>query len=168
MEDLTDKQKRFCEEYLIDLNATQAAIRAGYSKDTARSTGSENLSKPDIVDYIASLQESRSERTKITADMVLQELAKIGFSDIKNYYSEDKEPIDITQLENKLTAAVAQIKVTETSGDWGTKVTKEFKLHDKISALEKIARHIGFFEQDNKQRQDRKQVFVIGDTEIEL
>jgi phage terminase small subunit len=74
---LTDKQQLFVEEYLVDLNATQAAIRAGYSEDTARQMGSENLSKPDILDAIAAAKHLRSERTKINADYVLFQAVKL-------------------------------------------------------------------------------------------
>jgi phage terminase small subunit len=152
MAELNDKQRRFCEEYLIDLNATQAAIRAGYSQKTAYSIGDENLRKPEIKDLISKLKNSRSERTEITADMVIQELAKIGFADIKNYYEGDEAQKDITKLDNKLTAAVSSIKVTESSGkDW-SKTTKEFKLHDKVKALEDLGKHLGVFEKDNKQK----------------
>ncbi len=152
MAELNDKQKRFCEEYLIDLNATQSAIRAGYSKKTAYSIGDENLRKPEIKDYISKLKNNRSERTEITADMVIQELAKIGFADIKNYFEGDEAQKDITTLDNKLTAAVSSIKVTESSGkDW-SKTTKEFKLHDKVKALEDLGKHLGVFEKDNKQK----------------
>lgn len=69
---MTPKQQRFVDEYLIDLNATQAAIRAGYSEKTARQVGAENLSKPDIADAIEAQAQARSQRTKIDADMVLQ------------------------------------------------------------------------------------------------
>jgi phage terminase small subunit len=65
---LTLKQERFINEYLIDLNATQAAIRAGYSEKTARSTGAENLTKPDIAAAVATAQGDRTERTNITQD----------------------------------------------------------------------------------------------------
>ena len=73
---LTPKQARFVEEYLVDLNATQAAIRAGYSKKTARQVASENLTKPDIQEAIAAAQDDRSERTGITQDEVIQGLKK--------------------------------------------------------------------------------------------
>lgn len=68
---LTDKQKRFCEEYVVDLNATQAAIRSGYSENTANRIASENLSKLDIQEYISELQETTSKRLNITKDEVL-------------------------------------------------------------------------------------------------
>ena len=77
---LTAKQDRFVEEYLVDLNATQAALRAGYSEKTARSIGAENLSKPDIEKAIADALETRRLRTEITQDRVLEELARIGFA----------------------------------------------------------------------------------------
>ena len=82
---LTAKQQRFVEEYLIDLNATQAAIRAGYSEKTAYSIGEENLRKPEISFEIQKAMDRRSKRTEITADRVLQEYAKIGFSNITDY-----------------------------------------------------------------------------------
>ena len=77
---LTAKQDRFVEEYLVDLNATQAALRAGYSEKTARSIGAENLSKPDIEKAIADALEARRLRTEITQDRVLEELAAIAFA----------------------------------------------------------------------------------------
>ena len=79
MAKLTAKQERFCREYIIDLNATQAAIRAGYSKKTANRIASENLSKLDIQKKIQELRQERAERTEITQDKVLKELAGIGF-----------------------------------------------------------------------------------------
>lgn len=78
---LTAKQKRFVDEYLVDLNATQAAIRAGYSKKTASSIGDENLRKPDIQEYLQARMSEREERTEITQDMVLQEFWNIAIAD---------------------------------------------------------------------------------------
>ncbi|MET3414816.1 terminase small subunit [Methylobacterium sp. 1030] len=81
MSKLSNKQIRFCEEYLVDLNATQAAIRAGYSQHTAGSIGEENLKKPDIDARIKALQAERSKRTEITVDMVLQRWWAIANAD---------------------------------------------------------------------------------------
>ncbi|MCL4165291.1 UNVERIFIED_CONTAM: hypothetical protein GTU68_038875, partial [Idotea baltica] len=75
---MTDKQQRFCEEYLVDLNATQAAIRAGYSEDSAKEIGYENHTKPHIQAEIQRLKAERSEATAITAKRVLQEIAGIA------------------------------------------------------------------------------------------
>lgn len=168
---LSDKQRLFCEEYIVDLNATQAAVRAGYSKDTARSIASENLSKPDIQDYISELQEDLANRVKVKQEQVLEELMKIGFSDIRNYYQPGTLALnDLSDMDNKLTAAISQIKVTKFDmGEAGTKEIVEFKLHPKLDALEKIAKHLGFYLEDNKQKTDKpKQVFKIGNTEIEF
>lgn len=76
---LTDKQKRFCEEYLVDLNATQAAIRAGYSERTAEQIAYKLVKKSSVSEYLRSLKEKRSSRTEITADRVLAAIAEIGF-----------------------------------------------------------------------------------------
>lgn len=81
--DLTAKQAQFVAEYLIDLNATQAAIRAGYSAKTAYSQGQRLLTNVEVAASVAAAMAKRAERTEITADRVLQELAKIGFSDIR-------------------------------------------------------------------------------------
>lgn len=81
MPKLTEKQKRFCEEYLIDLNATQAAIRAGYSVKSASRISIELLNKTHVQKYISYLQSEQSERTQITADTVLKELEKIALTD---------------------------------------------------------------------------------------
>lgn len=151
MAKLTDKQERFCEEYLIDLNGSQAAIRAGYSKDTAGSIGFENLKKPEIQNRIQELQLERSQRTGITADMVLQELAKCGFTNIQDYINGNLSIKDIASLDADKTKAIASIKKTITEFEGGSKEMVEFKLHDKLKALEMIGRHIGFFEKDNNQ-----------------
>ena len=79
---LTDKQKIFVYEYLIDFNATQAAIRAGYSKDTAGAIGAENLKKPQIQQFLEKYQNDRSEKCGIKFDMIMEELRKIGFSNV--------------------------------------------------------------------------------------
>ena len=78
---LTAKQKMFVAEYLIDLNATQAAIRAGYSKHTAKSVGCENLTKPDIAQEIQEAMDERTKRTRLDADSILNEIAGIGYDE---------------------------------------------------------------------------------------
>lgn len=80
---LTEKQKRFCEEYLIDLNATQAAIRAGYSSKNASRIAVELLNKTQVSDFLEKTRKEQSERTGITADAVLKELEKIAFIDVE-------------------------------------------------------------------------------------
>lgn len=79
---MTGKQIRFCEEYLIDFNATQAAKRAGYSEKTAYSMGAENLRKPEILNYIEKRKKELKEQTEIKLDNIIDEACKIGFADI--------------------------------------------------------------------------------------
>lgn len=89
-QELTDRQARFCEEYLIDLNATQAAIRSGYSEKTANRIASELLSKLDIQEKITELKAERSQRTEITQDRVVKELAAVARAEIKGVRAVDK------------------------------------------------------------------------------
>lgn len=150
---LTDKQARFVEEYLVDLNATQAAIRAGYSEGTAHSIGSENLGKPEIAQAIADAQKERSERTQVTQDMVVQELARIGFSDLRKMLTDRGSLLDPQDWDDDTAAAISSIEVVTNAGDRGTdedgrKVidhTHKIKTWDKNSALEKLAKHLGMF-----------------------
>ena len=138
---MTKKQKRFIEEYLIDLNATQAAIRAGYSPDTAKAIGCENLTKPDIRAHIDRAMAERSKRTGVNADRVVQELAKIAFVNA----TEVIDPKTATVREDALpedTAAIQSVKV-KTFGEDG--LEREIKMADKLKALEMLGRHMGMF-----------------------
>ena len=92
---MTDKQKRFCEEYLVDLNATQAAIRAGYKVKTARSQGQRLLTNVDIQRYLSELMQKRSERTGIDADTVLEELRRVALTDAKITGSEKLKALEL-------------------------------------------------------------------------
>lgn len=149
--ELTDNQKRFCEEYIIDLNGTKAAIRAGYSEKTAEVQASRLLRNAKVLEFVSQLKEKRSERTEITADMVVKELAKIGFNNLQDYIDEGNTIKDLKTIPRDHAASVESIKIIETVWDGGTKTATTFKLHDKVSALEKLGRHLGIFEKDNEQ-----------------
>lgn len=137
---MTKKQKRFVEEYLIDLNATQAAIRSGYSPDTAKSIGSENLSKPDISAAVAKAMAERSKRTGINQDRVLQELARIGFARITDVMDPATAKIKEDASDDDL-ACIQSVKIKP--NEWGTE--REVKLCDKKAALELLGRHLGMW-----------------------
>lgn len=139
---MTKKQKIFAEEYLIDLNATQAAIRAGYSPDTAGAIGSENLKKPEIRAYIDKAMAERSKRTGINQDRVLTELARIGFCKITDVIAPDTAEIRSDATEDDL-ACIQSIKVKP--GEYGTE--REVKLYDKKAALVDIGKHLGMFKE---------------------
>lgn len=147
---LTGRQKKFVMEYLVDLNATQAAIRAGYSERTAKSVGCENLTKPDIQVAIQEAQKELAKRVKITPELVLQEYARLGFLDPRKFFRADGSPIDITELDDDTAAALAGLEVMEIyegRGDDRTFVgyLKKYKLTDKKGALDSIAKHLGMF-----------------------
>ena len=139
---ITKKQKRFCEEYLIDLNATQAAIRAGYSPDTAGAIGAENLTKPEIQKHIARAMAERSRRTGVTADRVVMELAKVAFVNAGDVIDADDATLNPDATPEDL-AAIQSVKV-KTFGDDG--VEREIRLADKLKALELLGRHLGLFD----------------------
>lgn len=153
---LKGKQKRFCEEYIIDLNATQAAIRAGYSEKTAKAIGHENLTKPNVMEYIHKLQNKRSERTEITADMVLKEFAKIGFANIDDFLKVETGKKTVNMNGNEVEYEATEVKVFDTDSVSADKLgavseirqTKDgivVKLHDKVAALNAIGKHLGMF-----------------------
>lgn len=139
---LTPKQKAFVDEYLIDLNATQAAIRAGYSEKTARAVGAENLTKPNIQTAIQERIQEREKRTEVTQDMVVQQLAKVAFSDLKEYVEWGPNGIVIRPSDN-VDGTVLQ-SISETMLPKGGKKT-EIKLTDKMKALELLGKHLGMF-----------------------
>lgn len=151
--DLTDKQEIFCREYLKDMNATQAAIRAGYSAKTSNEASARMLANVSIQNFIQELKTKRADKLEITADRVLQELAKIGFSDIKEYLNSDYSLKPLSEIDVSKSGAIQSIQKDVTQGDTWSNTSTKFKLHDKLSALEKIAKHIGFFEKDNEQQQ---------------
>ena len=138
---MTKKQNRFIEEYLIDLNATQAAIRAGYSPDTAKSIGSENLTKPDIQARIAKAMAERSRRTGVNADRVVMELAKIAFVNASDVIDADTATLK-PDVAPEDTAAIQSVKV-KTFGEDG--LEREIKMADKLKALELLGKHLGMF-----------------------
>lgn len=136
---LNDKQRAFVAEYLIDLNATQAAIRAGYSKRTARAAGHKLLSNPTVADAVAAAKAERSERTEITADRVLQELAALAFLDPAQIAATSvKGPNDIAKLPEGVRRAV-------TGWAWDRNENFTLKLGDKIAALKLVGDHLGMF-----------------------
>lgn len=147
---MTKKQKLFCEEYLIDLNATQAAIRAGYSPETAYSIGQENLKKPEIRTRIDRAMAERSRRTGVNAERVVLELAKIAFVNAGMVIDATDATLKTDAAPEDL-AAIQSIKVKD-MGDMG--IEREIRMADKLKALELLGRHLGMF--NDKIRLDAK------------
>ena len=141
---MTKKQKRFIEEYLIDLNATQAAIRAGYSPDTAQQMGSENLSKPVIKAQIDKAMAERSKRTGVNADRVVQELAKIAFVNAMDVV-DPKTATVRPDAAPEDTAVIQSVKVKQSYSETGEMTEREVEMADKLKALELLGKHLGMF-----------------------
>jgi phage terminase small subunit len=163
---LSPKQTVFVDEYLVDLNATQAATRAGYSKKTAFRIGAENLQKPAIQAAIQTAMAKREKRTGITQDRVLQEYARIAFFDVRKLVSADGKPLSLQDLDEDTARAVVGIDVVRIPGEDGAPPGEvlKFKLADKKGALDSCARHLGMFERDNNQSNpgDKMAAFISG------
>ncbi len=145
---LTPKQKRFVAEYLVDLNATAAARRAGYSAKTADRIGPELLGKTCVSEAIQQAIREREKRTEITQDMVLRETAKLAFFDIRKIFDKDGKPLDISKLDADTAAALVGLDVQDVADNDGDYVgfVKKYKMADKLKALELLGRHLGTWE----------------------
>jgi len=155
-----DMSKLFVKEYLVDLNATQAAIRAGYSPKTAKQQGQRLLTRDDVQGYVQKEMSKRAKRTEITADKVLEELGKIGFAEVTDFLQVRTERVlvdrdpgtgepiseirqivllqDTAEIPKDKLAAIAEIKQAKDG-------SISFKLHDKKGALDSIGKHLGMF-----------------------
>ncbi len=162
---MTKKQKRFVEEYLIDLNATQAAIRAGYSPDSARDIGCENLTKPNIKAAIDKAEAERSRRTGINQDRVLREIAKLAFVN----------PVDVIDMDTATihgeanrddTACIASVKVKTIPTEDGEITEREVKTYNKLNALELLGKHLGMFT-DKLKMEGTVPVVIMGGDQLE-
>lgn len=161
---LTDKQKRFCDEYLIDLNATQAAIRAGYSPKTAEQTASRLLRNVKVQEYIAKRQKELSRSTEITQERVIKELALIAFSNNADYahvvekkmqveaggtlvdvLDEDGKPVMYRTVEPVLTEELTEEQKRALAVIKKGRDGLEVKSCDKVKALELLGKHLGIF-----------------------
>lgn len=145
---LSDKQKRFCEEYIIDLNATQAYLRAGYkskNENVANAAAARLLANVKVSAYVKELQAARSARTEISADYVLQGLKEVAERSLQ------RAPVMEWDYEAK---AKVQARDDDGNGIW------EFDSNGANRAFELLGKHLGIFEKDNKQ-QSTKITFEI-------
>lgn len=146
MRKLTPKQQRFVDEYLVDLNATQAAIRAGYSPKTAGQIGERLLKKVEIQQALAKRMKAREQRTEVTQDRVVKELAKVAFGDPRNVMTWGPGGVklkDSAELTDDEAAFVSEVSETTTEHGGSLKL----KTNDKLKALELLGKHLGMFKE---------------------
>lgn len=155
---LTPKQQRFADEWLIDMNGTAAAIRAGYSVKSAEVTASKLLRNPKVRAYIDQRMAELSRRTGVTQERIIRELARIAFVNPPDVVDMDEARIMATATEDD-TAAIASVKVKRIPGEAGEGVEREIRFADKIKALELLGKRFGMW-------LDRQQVDVQGAVQI--
>ncbi len=150
---MTDAQKRFCDEYLIDLNATRA-YKVAYPKckkdETANAASSRMLRNVKVQEYISEKQKEIEKRTEVTQDMVIKELAKIAFLDIRKLYTENGQLKNVADIDSDTAGAISSLETLEEYegyGDDREKIgdTQKVRLLDKTKALELLGRHLGIF-----------------------
>ena len=140
---LTPRQQRFVEEYLVDLNQSAAAIRAGYSTQNADSIASRMMANPDIRARVDIALAERSRRTGVNADIVVQELARIARVNVLDVLDPETGEIKDGALDDAAAVASVRIKTTPTKN--GNIVEREVRLADKVRALELLGKHLGMF-----------------------
>ena len=160
MAKLTDKQQTFVDEYLIDLNATQAAIRAGYSVKNADKIGSELLGKTRVSEAIGKALAERSKRTGINADRIVMELAKIALVNPDDVVHFNSATVKDSASRDDL-AAIASVKVKTIPTEDGDIIEREVKFYDKNRALEQLGKHLGMF--TDKFKVEVEPVVIVND-----
>lgn len=169
---MTNRQRTFVSEYMIDLNATQAAIRAGYSPRTANEQSTRLLANVHVADAVARAKADRAKRTGITADRVLRELAAVGFArlpDVAKWGSDDLTLMDSDQLSDDDARAIQSVTQQEKfvkTLDRGEQLwsrERTIKMHDKIKALTKIGDHVGLWQKDPELPGDPLRIVIVED-----
>lgn len=155
---LTEKQKLFCEELLIDENGTQAAIRAGYSKKTAKEIAYKLLNYEHVKAYLDELRQKRSKRLGVTQDRVLSEMARIGFSDPRKLLDKDGNLLNPKDWPDDAAAAVASFEMGK--GKDGKITVTKLKLLDKRTILDNLARHLGLYDKDRLHVEGNVEVLI--------
>jgi phage terminase small subunit len=166
--DLMPRQERFVEEYLVDLNAKQAAIRAGYSPRTAEVQGSRLLSHVKVQRALTARMAARSQRTEVAADRTLLEIARVGFSDLRRIFHEDGRLKHPHEWDDDTAASIASVEVvTRNLGDGMVEYVRKIKLWDKGKALEQLCKHLGLYQnQEISEQPDHRPLTDLTDQEL--
>lgn len=146
MQKITAKQEKFCHEYLIDCNGQQAAIRAGYSPKAAKVEGSRLLTNANVKARLAELQQEVNKSIKVTAQDVINELAKLALFNIRDLMDENDNMKKIHELTPEQSAAISEITVTtQRLGKEITNTSIKVKMHSKTQALDMLGKHFGIY-----------------------
>lgn len=159
---MTELQKRFADRYFETLNGCQSAIYAGYSEATARQKAYELLQDEEIEAYLSQLRAKSEVKHGISKDRWLSELEAVGFSNIQDFISDGNNIKDFSKLPEQKTKAVSSVKKTVIEFEGGEKQTVEFKLHDKLSALDKIGRHFDYYNADSSTKNQTTNIINLG------
>lgn len=147
-DNLNDRQWLFCLEYVKDLNRTKAALRAGYSPDSAAAIGWENLQKPEIEDAVANLAKGRHAKIGLTAEFLLQEALRIASHDILDAFDPETNALkDLRDIDTDTRRAIASVKIKALYDDDGKKIgeTQEVKFYDKTKGIDLCGRHLALW-----------------------
>lgn len=161
---LTDRERRFVREYLVDLNGSAAAARAGYASKAVRQTAYKLMKRPRVKAAVDAAMAARARRLKITADRVLGELALLGFANFMDYFTPQADGtahVDLSRLTRDQAAAIAEVTVEEFvsgRGAAGREVRRvKVKLADKSRNLELIGKHLGMFTRTTERNREEQE-----------
>jgi phage terminase small subunit len=160
MTELTEKQKKFCEEYLVDFNQGAAYLRAGYkcSDNSARTNASRMLTNDNIQAYLTSIRNKAGSSTAVTLERTLQELAYVAYGRVTDVLSFSDNGMSVKNsdtLPDEVVAAIASVDMTESGGEYPT-IKKSVKLHNKVAALALLAKFFGIDSDFNQARASLK------------
>lgn len=153
--ELTDKQYIFCQEYIKDFNGTQAAIRAGYSENTAKEISSENLTKPNIFKVVEYLKTEAWRRNHATLDEIIDILSKMARVDISKAFDEDGKLLPLQEIPKDIMLSINGLETDNqlsSSGEIVLSKIHKLKLSDRLSAIEKLMKYRGGYKIDNSQK----------------
>lgn len=156
---LTPRQSRFVAEYLVDLNATEAAKRAGYSAKTAHSAGPRLLENVEVKREVDAALARRSTRVEVRQDDVVRELLRIGFVDIAGAFDAQNRLLPLHEMSAEVRRAIVGVEVTATGSEEAPRFVTKVKFSDKLRGLELLGKHVGMFK-------DRLEVKVVGLAEL--
>jgi phage terminase small subunit len=164
---LTDKQEMFCREYLTDLNATQAAIRAGYSAKTANRTAHENMTKPEIQARLAELMKERNQKAQISSEYVLNRLVEIDQLDVLDILNDEGDMKPVKEWPKSWRTTLSGLDIIAMGSDQDTTtLVKKIKWPDKLKNLELLGKHIDV-QAFKEQTENRVTIQELSDEDIE-